>query len=273
MAHDAKNGDPTTGAMDVSLTGRRVFVTAGASGMGRATALAMKAAGADVFVCDIDEAALATLPAGVTWWPCDVGSSAELDRVFDRILPDGLDILVNNAGVAGPTKPVEDVTDDEWRSTMAVCIDSHFYCARRAAPVFKAQGGGVIVNLISGAGLFGYPNRAPYVAAKWAARGFTETLAMELGPHGVRVNGIVPGNVNGDRMERVIAAHAAADGLDPDEVRRMYAIGTSMQCYVEPEEIADLIVFLCSDRGRHISGQVIAVDGNTETLYPRRAFT
>ena len=92
---------------------------------------------------------------------------------------------------------------------------------------------------------------------------------MELGADNIRVNRIVPGNVNGDRMERVIHAHAEADGLDPEVVRRMYAIGTSMQCYVDPEEIADTICFLCSDYGRHISGQILGVDGNTETLYPR----
>ena len=92
---------------------------------------------------------------------------------------------------------------------------------------------------------------------------------MELGPDNIRVNGVVPGNVNGDRMERVIAGHAAVENMDPEEVRRMYAVGTSMQCYVDPEEIADLIVFLCSDYGRHISGQIIGVDGHTETVYPR----
>lgn len=92
---------------------------------------------------------------------------------------------------------------------------------------------------------------------------------MELGPHNIRVNGIVPGNVNGDRMERVITNHAALEGLDPEEVRRLYAIGTSMQCYVDPQEISDLIAFLVSDYGRHISGQIVGVDGNTETLHPR----
>ena len=92
---------------------------------------------------------------------------------------------------------------------------------------------------------------------------------MELGPHNIRVNGVVPGNVNGDRMDRVVAAHAETDKLAVEQVRHMYAVGTSMQCFVDPEEIADLIVFLCSDYGRHISGQIVAVDGNTETLYPR----
>ncbi len=255
--------------MEISLEGKRAFVTAGGAGMGRATVLAMHGLGAEVFTCDVDGEALESLPDGISASVCDVSRSADLDALFDTFLPDGLDVLINNAGVAGPTKLVEDITDDEWRHTMAVCIDAQFYCVRRVVPVFKAQGHGAIVNLISAAGILGYPSRSPYAAAKWAVTGLTKTLAMELGTHNIRVNGVVPGNVNGDRMERVIAAQAEAEGLDPEVVRRMYAIGTSMQCYVDPEEIADLIVFLCSDHGRHISGQVIGVDGHTETLYPR----
>ena len=255
--------------MEISLIGKRAFITAGGAGMGRATAIAMDRLGAEVFTCDIEPAGLETLPDSITTWTCDVTQSSELDAIFDEILPGGLDIMVNNAGVSGPTKLVEDVTDEEWRHTMAVCVDAQFFCVRRVAPVFKAQQHGTIINLVSAAGILGYPTRSPYVAAKWAVTGFTETLAMELGPDNIRVNGIVPGNVNGERMERVINAHAEAAGLDPDAVRRMYAIGTSMQCYVDPEEIADLIVYLCSDYGRHISGQIIGVDGNTETLYPR----
>ncbi len=255
--------------MEISLQGKRAFVTAGGDGMGRTTAITMDSLGAEVFVCDIDPAGLETLPESITAFRCDVADSAALDAVFDEILPGGLDILVNNAGVGGPTKLVEDVTDAEWDHCMGVCIDAQFYCARRVAPLFKAQRSGVIVNMVSAAGILGFPGRSPYVAAKWAVAGFTETLAMELGPHNIRVNGIVPGNVNGARMESVIANHAAAEGLDPSEVRRMYAIGTSMQCYVDPQEISDLIVFLASDYGRHISGQIIGVDGNTETLYPR----
>ncbi len=255
--------------MEISLAGKRAFVTAGGAGMGRATVLTMHRLGAQVFTCDVDAEALESLPDGVSASVCDVSSSADLNALFDTFLPGGLDFMINNAGVAGPTKLIEDITDDEWRHTMAVGIDAQFYCARRVVPVFKAQGHGVIVNLISAAGILGYPSRSPYAAAKWAVTGLTKTLAMELGPHNIRVNGVVPGNVNGDRIERVIAAHAEADGLEPDVVRRMYAIGTSMQCYVDPEEIADLIVYLCSDHGRHISGQVIGVDGHTETLYPR----
>ena len=255
--------------MQISLEGKRALVTAGGDGMGRTTAITMHELGAEVFTCDIDPRGLATLPDGITTWECDVSDSSALNAIFDEILPGGLDIMINNAGVGGPTKLVEDVTDEEWDHCMSICIDAQFYCARRVAPVFKAQQSGVIINMISGAGIMGFPGRSPYVAAKWAAAGFTETLAMELGPDNIRVNGIVPGNVNGDRMERVIAAHAGAEGLDPEAVRHMYAIGTSMQCYVDPQEISDLIMFLVSDYGRHISGQIIGVDGNTETLYPR----
>lgn len=255
--------------MQIELKGKRVFITGGGAGMGRATALAMAKLGAEVFTCDVDAGVLADLPDSIISFVADVAESEQLDAIFAQILPGGLDILVNNAGVAGPTKPVEDISNDEWRQCMAVCIDAQFYCVRRVVPVFKQQGHGVIINLVSAAGILGYPTRSPYVAAKWAVTGFTQSLAMELGPDNIRVNGVVPGNVNGERMERVIHAHADSEGLDPEVVRRMYAIGTSMQCYVDAEEIADMICFLSSDYGRHVSGQIIAVDGNTETLYPR----
>jgi len=255
--------------VNISLKGKRVFITAGGDGMGRATAIAMHNIGATVFTCDINEESLKTLPEGIQTFVCDVSKSSELDKIFDEILPGGIDILVNNAGVAGPTKPVEEVTNDEWDNCMSVCIDAQFYCTRRVVPIFKKQQSGVIINLVSGAGILGFPNRAPYAAAKWAVTGFTKTLAMELGPHNIRVNGIAPGNVNGDRMERVISAHAQTDNIEPEAVRKLYAMGTSMQCYVDPEEIADTICFLSCDYGRHISGQIVAVDGHTETLYPR----
>ncbi len=255
--------------MKISLAGKRALVTAGGSGMGRATAIAMQALGARVFTCDIDADALDRLPPDIGTFHCDVSDPEAVDAMFAQVVPDGLDILVNNAGIGGPTRPVEEVTDAEWRTCMGVCIDSHFFCARRAVPVFRGQGSGVIVSLVSAAGIMGFPNRAPYVAAKWAVTGLVKTLAMELGPDNIRVNGVVPGNVNGDRMDRVVAAHAEAEGLEEAEVRRLYVLGTSMQCHVDPEEIADMICYLCSDFARHVSGQIIGVDGFTETLYPR----
>lgn len=245
-------------------------MSAGAGGIGRVTVETLDRLGAEVFTCDIDQSALDTLPESIGRWRCDVADSGQLDAIFDEILPDGLDVLVNNAGIAGPTKLVEDISDDEWRQCLAVGLDSQFYCARRAVPAMKARGGGAIVNMISTAGILGYPTRTPYAAAKWASSGFTKSLAMELGPDNIRVNGIAPGAVTGDRMERIIAAQAVLDDKPPEAVRRDYVIGVSMQCFIDPQEVADMIAFLVSDFGRHVSGQIIGVDGNTETLWPRR---
>ncbi len=255
--------------MQISLSGKTAVITGGGAGMGRATVVAMNELGAKVITCDVDQSALATLPSAVTTMICDVGNAKQVNEMMASVLPDGLDILVNNAGIAGPTKPIEEISDEEWQRCFSVCIDSQFYFTRAAVPIFKAQNSGVIINLISAAGILGYPNRSPYAAAKWAVTGLTKSLAMELGPHNIRVNGIVPGNVNGERMDRVVAAHAEAEGISEEDVRRLYAIGTSMQCYVDPEEIAHTICFLCSDYAKHVSGQVVGVDGNTETLYPR----
>ena len=131
--------------------------------------------------------------------------------------------------------------------------------------LLKAQGGGAMVNLSSTAGLFGYPNRSPYCASKWAIIGLTKTLALELGPHGVRVNAICPGVVEGDRMNRVIAAEAAATGRTPDEIRAGYVRTSALRCFIRPEDIAATILFLCSPAGARISGQAIPVDGHTES--------
>jgi NAD(P)-dependent dehydrogenase (short-subunit alcohol dehydrogenase family) len=121
----------------------------------------------------------------------------------------------------------------------------------------------------STAGQYGYPNRAPYAAAKWAMIGLTKTLAMELGPHGIRANVICPGSVEGPRMEGVLTREARAKGMTRDQVYQGYVSGTSMRSFVEAEDIANMAVFLGSDAARLVSGQVIAVDGHTENPDPK----
>ncbi|HET6518890.1 MAG TPA: SDR family oxidoreductase, partial [Geminicoccaceae bacterium] len=232
----------------------------------------MVASGARVFVCDVDEATLAevraTLPEiGAT--VADVSDPAAVDRLFDEALAHlggGLDILVNNAGVAGPTKPVEEVEPEELHRTMAVNVYGQFYCARRAVPLLKAAGGGSIVNLSSAAGRFGFPLRTPYSASKWAVVGFSKSLAIELGPDQIRVNAICPGAVAGPRIDRVIAAKAEARGVSFEEMREAYVAQASMRTLIPPEDIAHMIVYLCSDLGRTVSGQVLGIDGNIEAL-------
>ena len=237
--------------------------------MGLVVANALAEAGATTFVCDIDPVAVGTLPSHLYGQTVDVADAEAVAAWLDPIAAEGVDILVNNAGSSGPTAPAEDIDPSEWRRCVEVCLSGQFYCARRVIPAMKTRGGGAIINITSTAGLMGMPNRAPYVAAKFGVVGLTKTLAMELGRDNIRLNAIAPGSITGGRMERVIAGHAAAEGVSLEDARATYVEGTSMATFVSPQEIADLVLYLAGPSGRHISGQVIAVDGHTETLYPR----
>ena len=129
-----------------------------------------------------------------------------------------------------------------------------------------AQGSGAIVNLSSTGGLYGFPRRAPYASAKWALRGLSKTLAQELGPLGVRVNCVCPGSVEGERMDRVIAAEALKTGQTEERVRELFTQTASLRTFVSAQDISKTIRFLASPQGARISGQEIVVDGHTETL-------
>jgi NAD(P)-dependent dehydrogenase (short-subunit alcohol dehydrogenase family) len=253
------------------LAGKRVLVTAGGAGIGRAIAAAFLAEGARVWICDIDPDALTDtksrypeLGASRT----DVADERTVDEMFEAVQQafGGLDCLINNAGIAGPTGRIENLEPEAWRRCVAVNLEGPFLCTRRAVPLLKAAGGGAVVNISSTAGLMGYPLRTPYAAAKWGVIGLIRSLAIELGPHGIRVNAICPGSVEGARMARVIRAEAAARDVSEDAVREAYVRTTSLRSFISPEDVAAMALFLCSDLGASISGQAIAVDGNTETL-------
>ena len=234
-------------------------------------ARAFMAAGSRVHICDVDGDKLAAMAAeapGLGATLADVADEAQVERLFDtaEAALGGLDILINNAGIAGPTGAIETMTSDDWRRCIDVNLNGQFYCLKRAIPLLRAAGGGSIVNLSSTAGIMGCPNRAPYAASKWAVVGLTKSLAIELGKDHIRVNAICPGSVSGDRIERVIAAEAEVRGLDPAEVRAAYAGSMSLRTFIDPEDIAAMALFVCSDAGAKISGQDLAVDGNTETL-------
>ena len=248
----------------------RVAITAAASGIGLAVARAFAAQGGDVHVCDVDTEAVAAAAAeGLVAAQVDVADLGALDRWIDGVLDrlGGVDVLVNNAGIAGPTALVEDVAAEEWERCLAVGLTSHYRTCARVIPAMKAARSGSIVNISSTAGQFGLGMRAPYAAAKWAVIGLTKTLAIELGPYGVRANAICPGSVDGERMRSVIEREAAARGASSEEVTLEYVGGQSIARWVQPDEIADMCVFLASDAARMVSGQAIAVDGHTETFH------
>ena len=247
------------------------LITAGAAGIGRAIAEALINQGYRVHVCDIDPAAIDSfLQANPDVSPtqADISTVTQVEQVFDDLtnLYGRLGVLVNNAGIAGPTAQVEDISTDEWDQTIAVNLNGQFYCTRHAVPMLKTAGGGSIINMSSNAAFFGCPLRAPYAASKWALIGFTKTLAMELGPFGIRVNAICPGSVEGERIDAVIHRDAKRRGKTAQEIRDMYLRQSSLRCFVSAADVANLVLFLASDLGSKISGQAIGLDGHTETL-------
>lgn len=257
--------------MSGSLDGYRALVTAGASGIGRVIAQYLVDAGARCIVCDIDTVALdeyASKFGKGSAIRADVSDEAQVDVLFDRVEQQlgGLDILVNNAGISGPTLPAEDLSLEDWKRTLAVNLDGHFLCARRAIPLLRDAGGGSIINMSSIGGRLGYPKRAAYAAAKWGIVGFTKTLSVELGPYGIRVNAIQPGMVEGPRVERVMREKAESLGISYEALQERAFQRISMRRGVCAEDIAALVVFLSGDGGRNISGQAIPVDGDATSL-------
>ena len=244
-----------------------VLISAGASGIGRAMGEAFAGAGWRVHVCDRDEEALADCPADWGRHPCDVSDEAQvaaLARTVGRV-----DALCLNAGIAGPTAPVAEVAWEDWRSCLDVTLGGAFLMVKHLTPSMVAAGQGALVFTSSTAGLYGYPNRAPYAAAKWGVHGLMKTCAMELGPHGIRANAIAPGAVEGPRMAGVIEREAAAKGTTAEAIRAGYAAGTSLRSWVRAEDVAAMALFLASDAARLVSGQIIAVDGHTENPDPK----
>lgn len=231
---------------------------------------AFDAAGFEVWVTDIDETALDGVPSHWRGHLCDASNEAQMKALFDEVAAKGvLDVLCANAGIAGPTALVEDIDLADWRRCVGVNLEGAFLAAKYAAPLMKAAKAGSIVITSSTAGQHGYPNRAPYAAAKWAVIGLMKTLAMELGPFGIRANAICPGAVEGPRMEGVLSREAAAKGMTRDQVYDGYASGTSMRSFVTAQDIANMAVFLGSEGAKLVSGQVIAVDGHTENPDPK----
>jgi NAD(P)-dependent dehydrogenase (short-subunit alcohol dehydrogenase family) len=257
--------------MELELAGTRVLVTAGAAGIGREIAAAFRREGAKVHICDLQREALDTIVAedpGITASLCDVSNRAAVDRLFAEASAamGGLDCLVNNAGIAGPTGRVDQLAPDEWDRTLAVNITGQFNCARLAVPLLLQSVNPSIINVSSAAGRLGFRLRTPYAASKWATIGFTKSLSMELGEFGIRVNAILPGIVEGERQDRILAAKAAAQNRSLDEMRDLALAQASIKEMITPRQLADTVVFLASPLSRTTSGQAISVCGDLQAL-------
>lgn len=248
---------------------QRVLITAGASGIGREFARAFATNGALVFVVDLDADGLTALAPeipGVQTAVCDMSRRADIERMVPSAVTalGGLDVLVNNAGIAGPTAPVEETDPDAWDRVVQINLNGTFHVTRLAIPHLKYSPAGSVIVLSSVAGLFGYPNRCAYAATKWGLIGFTKTLARELGPFGIRANAIAPGAVEGPRIDQVFEGRVKRSGRTPDEERQAHLALQSLPRLVDPRDIAALAVFLASDAGKSISGQVLPIDNDTQ---------
>ena len=248
---------------------KRVLITAGAAGIGREFARAFSANGAKVFVCDINDKALADIRKeipSVVARHCDMGLRAEIERMVPEAVAalGGLDVLINNAGIAGLTLSVEDYPPDNWDKVVAVNLTAMFDVSRLAIPHLKKSKAGCIINMSSIAGRGGFENRSPYAATKWGVIGLTKTLALELGAWGIRSNAIAPGAVEGERIMRVFQGRAQISGKSMAEVKAEALAGQSIKAMVDPKDVAALAVFLASDAAKSISGQVIPIDNDRQ---------
>jgi NAD(P)-dependent dehydrogenase (short-subunit alcohol dehydrogenase family) len=251
------------------MNNQRVIVTAGAAGIGREIARAFAANGAKVFVCDIDVKALDAFAEeinGLFTNVCDVSKREDIERMMTAAVSalGGLDVLVNNAGISGPTAPVEEMDPDQWEKVMQVDLTGTFNVTRTAIPHLKKSQAGVIINMSSVAGRFGYANRSPYCTAKWGIIGFTKTLSIELGKCGIRANAILPGAVDGPRIQKVFEGRAKASGKSLDEIKKEAMAVQSLKRLVDPKDIAALALFLASDAAKSISGQMLPIDNDMQ---------
>ena len=255
-----------------SLKNKRIIISAGASGIGLATAKICLARGAYVYLCDIDSKSLNTLNKHplqnkrLFAYLCDASNEYQVSDFFEKIKKKTkkIDALINNVGIAGPTGFLEKIKTKDWENTLHVDVNSHFYFTKKAIPLIKKSKNGSIINISSTAGILGFPLRSPYAASKWAIIGITKTLAMELGKFNIRVNAVCPGTIKGNRMKRVIKDKAKFSKISKKFIEKDFISMCSMKKWILEEDIGKMCSFLISDDSSKVSGQVISVDGHTE---------
>ncbi len=260
--------------MRLSLNNKKIIISAGASGIGWATAKICLSKGAIVYICDIDTKSLKKIQKHplnkkkLFAYGCDASDEYEVSDFFNQVSKKTkkIDALINNVGIAGPTGNIEKLSSDDWEQTLKINVISHFYFTKLAIPMLKKNKGGSIINISSGAGIMGFPLRSPYAASKWAVIGVTKTLAMELGKFNIRVNAICPGTIKGNRMIRVIRDKAKFLKISKKKIEKEFVSMASMNCWIYEEDIGKMCSFLISSDGERVSGQTIPVDGNAIRL-------
>jgi len=249
----------------------KIVITAGASGIGAEIAKTLSEAGGQVIICDKDQSRLDAFTQNnpnVIAVKADVSDEEEVLSLFATVKEHfgEINALINNAGIAGPSAKLEDTDFKDWQQTINVNLNGAFLCSRSAIPLLKLSGGGSIINIGSTSSFMGTPLRSSYAASKWGLIGLTKTWAMEYGIDNVRINTICPSSVNGERIERVIEREANYRNTSPEEIKDTYLRQTSLKTFIDAEEIAGMIVYLLSPLAKKITGQMLVIDGHTESL-------
>ena len=257
--------------MDFELKGKKAIVSAGGSGIGLSIVEEFIKQGVSISTCDIDKNLIQELRSKYPQVHAEVVDVGDEQTVKEFCLNSieflgGLDCLVNNAGVAGPTLPIEEIDAQDWSHCLNVCLSSQFYFVKSCLKQLRKSYSASIVNLSSAAGKYGFALRTPYASAKWGVIGLTKSLSIELGKDKIRVNAILPGLVAGDRQQNVLRNKAQQLGKSFAEVEKEAFSFTSVKEYVQAQDIADQIMYLTSDAGKHISGQAISIDCDTKML-------
>ncbi len=255
----------------MKLQDQVAIVTGAAKGMGEAVCLKLASEGADVTLTARELPPLDTVAREIEALgrralvvPTDVRDEDSVRRMVERTLDafGKIDILVNMAGITGPIEtPVQDVKVEDWDEVLAVNLRGTFLCVKHVLPAMLARRRGKIVNIAGTSGLRGYKLRSPYSSSKWAVRGFTRTVALEAGPYNVNVNCVAPGIVGGDRMDRLCREKARKRGWTAEQVHQEYVNEMALRRVTAPEDVANAVLFLCSEESRNITGQTITVDG------------
>ncbi|WP_396642476.1 SDR family NAD(P)-dependent oxidoreductase [Microbacterium sp.] len=250
----------------MKLDGKVAIVTGGAQGIGAAIATRLSEHGARVAIADLQTDGtlaeqLRSAGGVATTTFLDVADEASVVQAFDSVESElgPVDILVNNAGIGTPVALLVDTTTQDWERTFRINLTGSMMCTREAFRRMIPRGGGTVLNIASNVAKRGVPLRSAYTSSKWAMLGLTETAALEGAPHGIRVNALLPGNVQTPHLTEVVQMHADAEGKTFDEYTEMLKGLSPMGRYVELDEIADVALFLTSSDSSAMTGQSVNV--------------
>jgi cyclopentanol dehydrogenase len=255
--------------MSKQLSGKVVLITGAAVGIGRSTALLLADQGASLVVADVNEKMgeqtvreASNRGSDAIFVKADISNTADISRLVSEALGrfGKIDALINNAGTV-LIADMEDTEEKEFDRVVEVNYKGAFFCSKAIIPVMKKQGGGVIVNIASVSAHIGQPKHVAYAGTKGAVLSMTRAMAVELAPYNIRVNSVSPGAVDTPMLRSDMERQSKVRGLPLEEVRKEFSSESLMNRISDPEEIASVVAFLCSDKSSYMTGADVLVDG------------